>query len=72
MSAVSQQLSCQSSKKCTLFRQFQEKVDEAGLIIFVLSNDFAKSCFTRKQVSIFRSNNYSFHCDGNCYTKLFC
>jgi len=42
--------SCQSMKKCARFRQFQEKVDEAGLIIFVLSNDFAKSRFTREQV----------------------
>lgn len=42
--------SCHSTKKCTRFRQFQEKADEAGLVIFVLSNAFAKSCFTREQV----------------------
>jgi len=44
--------SCHSVKKCARFRQFQEKVDEAGLIVFVLSNDFAKSRFTREQVSV--------------------
>ena len=44
--------SCQSVKRCAQFRQFQEKADEAGLIVFVLSNDFAKSRFTRKQVLI--------------------
>jgi len=46
----------QSTKKRARFRQFQEKADEAGLIIFVLSNDFAKSHFTREQVLIFDSN----------------
>ena len=55
LSDVSQRSSssCQSVKKCARFRQFQEKVDEAGLVVFVLSNDFAKSRFTREQVSVF-------------------
>jgi len=49
-------LSCQSTKKCARFRQFQEKADEAGLVVFVLSKDFAESRFTREQVILFKDN----------------
>jgi len=54
--------SCQSSNKSALFRQFQQKADEAGLVVFVLSNDFAKSCFTRKQVIGLRKQWHSWEC----------
>jgi len=48
------QSSCQSAKKCARFRAFQEKADAAGLVVFVLSKDFAQSRFTREQVFSFR------------------
>jgi hypothetical protein len=32
-------------------RRFQEKADEAGVVIFVLSQSFADSKFTREQVT---------------------
>ena len=53
MSQQSSLSSCQSH-----FRQFQEKADEAGLIVFVLSTDFATSCFARGQVSFRFNDNY--------------
>jgi len=56
LSDFSQQSSSsgQSTKKCARFRQFQEKADEAGLVVFVLSKDFAESRFTREQVISFK------------------
>ena len=42
--------SCQSTGNSDRLKRFQEKADDAGVVIFVLSASFADSRFTREQV----------------------